>query len=66
MPKPFNLSSGTKRKMEETSTYVPMAQMIEQFERRTPQRYHLRSRNRDKGVCDLLVPALFVSGRHVT
>nr|XP_015220521.1 PREDICTED: targeting protein for Xklp2 [Lepisosteus oculatus] len=30
IPKPFNLSSGTKRKFEETA-YVPMAQQIEQF-----------------------------------
>uniref|UniRef100_A0A674N2Q1 TPX2 microtubule nucleation factor n=1 Tax=Takifugu rubripes TaxID=31033 RepID=A0A674N2Q1_TAKRU len=50
VPKPFNLSRGTKRKVDETSTYVPMAQLIEQFERRTPERYHLRSRkNQDKG-----------------
>lgn len=57
VPKPFNLSRGTKRKVEETSTYVPMAQLIEQFERRTPERYHLRSRkNQDKGVCVFLIP----------
>lgn len=52
VPKPFNLSRGTKRKVEETSAYVPMAQLIEQFQRRTPERYHLRSRKtQDKGMC---------------
>lgn len=66
VPKPFNLSRGTKRKVEETSTYVPMAQLIEQFERRTPERYHLRSRkNQDKGMCVFLI-LFFVSERHVT
>lgn len=50
MPKPFNLSRGTKRKAEETSTFVPMAQLIQQFQNRTPERYHLRSRkDQDKG-----------------
>uniref|UniRef100_A0A668AQS1 TPX2 microtubule nucleation factor n=1 Tax=Myripristis murdjan TaxID=586833 RepID=A0A668AQS1_9TELE len=44
VPKPFNLSTGNKRKVEESAAYVPMAQQIEQFERRTPTRYHLRSR----------------------
>ncbi|XP_051282337.1 targeting protein for Xklp2 isoform X1 [Dicentrarchus labrax] len=44
VPKPFNLSTGNKRKVEEQSSYVPMAQQIEQFEKRTPDRYHLRSR----------------------
>ncbi|XP_056588607.1 targeting protein for Xklp2 isoform X2 [Triplophysa dalaica] len=43
IPKPFNLSRG-KRKLEETGIYVPMAQQIEQFQKRTPTRYHLRSR----------------------
>ncbi|XP_012686461.2 targeting protein for Xklp2 isoform X2 [Clupea harengus] len=43
IPKPFNLSRG-KRKHEETAAYVPMAQKIEQYQRRTPTRYHLRSR----------------------
>ncbi|XP_069581306.1 targeting protein for Xklp2 isoform X1 [Brachyistius frenatus] len=45
VPKPFNLSTGTKRKGEEPAAYVPMAQQIEQFQRRTPTRYHLRSRS---------------------
>lgn len=47
VPKPFNLSTGNKRKTaaaEEGPTYVPMAQRIQQFEKRTPERYHLRSR----------------------
>lgn len=52
VPKPFNLSRGTKRKPEETSTFVPMAQLIQQFQNRTPERYHLRSRkDQDKGTC---------------
>lgn len=50
MPKPFKLSRATKRKVEETSTFVPMAQLIQQFQNRTPERYHLRSRKeQDKG-----------------
>lgn len=50
MPKPFNLSRGTKRKTEDTSTFVPMAQLIQQFQNRTPERYHLRSRkDQDRG-----------------
>lgn len=47
VPKPFNLSTGSKRKAAaavEESAYVPMAQRIQQFEKRTPDRYHLRSR----------------------
>ncbi|XP_036388071.1 targeting protein for Xklp2 [Megalops cyprinoides] len=48
VPKPFNLSGGTKRKHEETEAYVPMAQAIESFQRRTPARYHLRSRQREE------------------
>lgn len=43
IPKPFNLSRG-KRKHDETGVYVPMAQQVEQFQKRTPTRYHLRSR----------------------
>ncbi|XP_051947851.1 targeting protein for Xklp2 isoform X1 [Xyrauchen texanus] len=43
IPKPFNLSRG-KRKLEETGAYMPMAQQIELFQKRTPTRYHLRSR----------------------
>lgn len=44
IPKPFNLSKGTKRKMVEPAAFVPMAQQIAQFQKRTPERYHLRSR----------------------
>lgn len=44
VPKPFKLSRGNKRKVEDPSPYVPMAQRIEQYEKRTPDRYHLRSR----------------------
>ncbi|XP_064154226.1 targeting protein for Xklp2-like [Anguilla rostrata] len=43
IPKPFNLSVGKKRKHEESTVYVPMAQQIEQFQKRTPPRYHLQS-----------------------
>ncbi|XP_065817734.1 targeting protein for Xklp2 isoform X3 [Labrus bergylta] len=45
VPKPFNLSTGNKRRMGEPSAYVPMAQQIAQFQKRTPERYHLRSRS---------------------
>lgn len=44
VPKPFNLSAGHKSRKEEPASYVPMAQQIEQFQRRTPTRYHMRSR----------------------
>uniref|UniRef100_A0A3P8T9I6 TPX2 microtubule nucleation factor n=1 Tax=Amphiprion percula TaxID=161767 RepID=A0A3P8T9I6_AMPPE len=44
VPKPFNLSTGNKRKVGESDVYVPMAQQLEQFQKRTPTRYHLRSR----------------------
>ena len=51
VPKPFNLSKGNKRKVEEPSVYVPMAQQIQQFQKRTPDRYHLRSRkSQERGV----------------
>ncbi|XP_067303313.1 targeting protein for Xklp2 isoform X2 [Pseudorasbora parva] len=43
VPKPFKLSRG-KRKHDEEGAYMPMAQQIEQFQKRTPTRYHLRSR----------------------
>ncbi|KAJ8412323.1 hypothetical protein AAFF_G00145900 [Aldrovandia affinis] len=48
IPKPFNLSVATKRKHEESEAYVPMAQQIQQFQQRTPARYHLRSRQREE------------------
>ncbi|KAL2103812.1 hypothetical protein ACEWY4_000680 [Coilia grayii] len=44
VPKPFNLSHGGKRKHAESTSYMSMAQQIEQFQKRTPARYHLRSR----------------------
>lgn len=51
VPKPFNLSTGNKRKAEEASAYVPMAQQIEQFQKRTPTRYHMHSRrSQERGV----------------
>uniref|UniRef100_A0A1A8Q9Q3 TPX2, microtubule-associated, homolog n=1 Tax=Nothobranchius rachovii TaxID=451742 RepID=A0A1A8Q9Q3_9TELE len=42
IPKPFNFSGGHK-KVQEREDYVPMAQQVELFQRRTPTRYHLRS-----------------------
>uniref|UniRef100_A0A672YIN7 TPX2 microtubule nucleation factor n=1 Tax=Sphaeramia orbicularis TaxID=375764 RepID=A0A672YIN7_9TELE len=44
VPKPFSLSTGNKKNVEEPAAYVPMAEQIQQFYRRTPERYHLRSR----------------------
>ncbi|NXH75555.1 TPX2 protein, partial [Hydrobates tethys] len=50
IPKPFNLSHGNKRKIEETtSEYVSLAEQVEAFQKRTPSRYHLRSRKSDEG-----------------
>ncbi|KAM9648164.1 targeting protein for Xklp2 isoform 3-T9 [Morphnus guianensis] len=50
VPKPFNLSQGNKRKLEETtSEYVSLAEQVEAFQKRTPSRYHLRSRKSDEG-----------------
>ncbi|NWI89659.1 TPX2 protein, partial [Pitta sordida] len=49
IPKPFNLSQGNKRKLEETSEYVPFAEQVEAFQKRTPSRYHLRSRKSEDG-----------------
>ncbi|XP_065610419.1 targeting protein for Xklp2 isoform X1 [Cyrtonyx montezumae] len=50
VPKPFNLSTGNKRKLEDTSSeYVSLAQQVEAFQKRTPSRYHLRSRKSDEG-----------------
>lgn len=46
--KPFNLTHGKKRKFDEiASTYVPLAQQVEAFHKRTPNRYHLRSKKED-------------------
>ncbi|NXD86478.1 TPX2B protein, partial [Halcyon senegalensis] len=50
IPKPFNLSQGNKRKLEETtSEYVSLAEQVEAFQKRTPSRYHLRSRKSEEG-----------------
>ncbi|XP_010795046.1 LOW QUALITY PROTEIN: targeting protein for Xklp2 [Notothenia coriiceps] len=43
VPKPFNLSTGNKKKAEGPRADVPMGQ---QFQNRTPDRYHPRSRKR--------------------
>lgn len=60
VPKPFNLSTSNKRKTEEPAAYVPMAQQIEQFEKRTPERYHLRSRrSQERGAFVSLFTAEF-------
>ncbi|XP_033905623.1 targeting protein for Xklp2-A-like isoform X1 [Acipenser ruthenus] len=77
IPKPFNLSCGNKRKFEESSTteYVSMAQQIESFQKRTPARYHLRSRQREEQgpspvkniklkITDPKTPLLLARGRH--
>ncbi|KAM4562891.1 targeting protein for Xklp2 isoform 2-T2 [Odontesthes bonariensis] len=48
VPKPFNLSKGMKRKGEEPAAYVSMAQQVEQFQKRTPTRYHSR-RTQERG-----------------
>ncbi|NWY73211.1 TPX2B protein, partial [Erithacus rubecula] len=50
VPKPFNLSQGNKRKLEEgTKEYVSFAEQVEAFQKRTPPRYHLRSRKSEEG-----------------
>ncbi|NXD30741.1 TPX2B protein, partial [Spelaeornis formosus] len=50
IPKPFNLSQGNKRKLEEATTeYVSFAEQVEAFQKRTPPRYHLRSRKSEEG-----------------
>ncbi|XP_026718219.1 targeting protein for Xklp2 isoform X2 [Athene cunicularia] len=60
VPKPFNLSQGNKRKLEETtSDYVSLAEQVEAFQKRTPSRYHLRSRKSEEGP----VPGKLVKAR---
>ncbi|NXP69295.1 TPX2B protein, partial [Chloropsis cyanopogon] len=49
VPKPFNLSQGNKRKLEATTEYVSFAEQVEAFQKRTPPRYHLRSRKSEEG-----------------
>ncbi|XP_078507883.1 targeting protein for Xklp2-B-like [Lissotriton helveticus] len=47
VPKPFKLPKGNKRKLEEereSCDFVSTAQQVEAFFKRTPCRYHLRSR----------------------
>ncbi|KAM8775985.1 targeting protein for Xklp2 isoform 1-T3 [Rhynchonycteris naso] len=46
--KPFNLSQGRKRTFDEAAcSYTPIAQQVEAFYKRTPNRYHLRSKRDD-------------------
>ncbi|XP_056403985.1 targeting protein for Xklp2 isoform X2 [Hyla sarda] len=49
IPKPFNLSQGSnKRKHEETTAeYVSTAEQVLAFCKKTPQRFHLRSRQKE-------------------
>ncbi|KAM3921534.1 targeting protein for Xklp2 [Leptodactylus fuscus] len=48
IPKPFNLSQGNKRKLEEsTGEYISTAEQVLAFCKKTPQRFHLRSRKKD-------------------
>uniref|UniRef100_A0A8D2Q3Y1 TPX2 microtubule nucleation factor n=1 Tax=Varanus komodoensis TaxID=61221 RepID=A0A8D2Q3Y1_VARKO len=50
IPKPFKLSQGNKRKIEDVATeYVSLAQQVQNFQRRTPSRYHLRNRKEEEG-----------------
>ncbi|NWH67734.1 TPX2B protein, partial [Geococcyx californianus] len=57
VPKPFNLSQGNKRKLEETaSEYVSLAEQVEAFQKRTPSRYHLRSRKSDVCLLEFVGP----------
>ncbi|KAM4611071.1 targeting protein for Xklp2 isoform 2-T2 [Polymixia lowei] len=65
VPKPFNLSTGHKRKLDEPAAYVSMAQQIEQFQRRTPDRYHLRSRrSQDRGPSPVKSEQLRITQPH--
>ncbi|XP_077109192.1 targeting protein for Xklp2 isoform X2 [Ranitomeya variabilis] len=48
IPKPFNLSQSNKRKHEETTReYISTAEQVLAFCRKTPQRFHLRSRQKE-------------------
>ncbi|KAM4604557.1 targeting protein for Xklp2 isoform 2-T2 [Discoglossus pictus] len=50
VPKPFNLSQANKRKHEESDSgggFVSTAEQVLAFYKRTPARYHLRSRQKD-------------------
>lgn len=50
VPKPFNLSKSNKRKLDECTSvdYMSTAEQVMAFQKKTPQRFHLRSRQRDK------------------
>ncbi|XP_075427844.1 targeting protein for Xklp2 isoform X1 [Ascaphus truei] len=51
IPKPFNLSQGNKRKHDDESNsgqFISTAAQVQAFYRRTPSRYHLRSKQRDQ------------------
>ncbi|KAJ8258483.1 hypothetical protein COCON_G00174950 [Conger conger] len=48
VPKPFKLTVPAKRKHSEREAYVSMAEQVQQFQKRTPARYHLRSRQREE------------------
>ncbi|XP_058034462.1 targeting protein for Xklp2 isoform X2 [Ahaetulla prasina] len=59
IPKPFNLSSGKKRKLDEApANYVPLAQQVENFQKCTSERYHLRNRKEEEGSSKPLKPRL--------
>uniref|UniRef100_A0A8C6V738 TPX2 microtubule nucleation factor n=1 Tax=Naja naja TaxID=35670 RepID=A0A8C6V738_NAJNA len=59
IPKPFNLSCGKKRKLDEASAeYIPLAQQVEIFQKRTPQRYHLRNQKEEEGPSRPVKPQL--------
>ncbi|KAG8447264.1 hypothetical protein GDO86_014652 [Hymenochirus boettgeri] len=49
IPEPFNLSKGSKRKHEEAnaSEFISTAEQVLSFHKRTPSRYHLRSRQKE-------------------
>ncbi|XP_053309616.1 targeting protein for Xklp2 [Spea bombifrons] len=49
VPEPFNLSQGNKRKLEDSSAgeFVSTAEQVNAFHKRTPARYHLRSRQKE-------------------
>ncbi|XP_030068562.1 targeting protein for Xklp2 isoform X2 [Microcaecilia unicolor] len=48
-PKPFNLSQGKRKHEEETGycEFISTAQQVEAFYKRTPPRYHLRSKQKE-------------------
>ncbi|XP_070796375.1 targeting protein for Xklp2 isoform X1 [Pituophis catenifer annectens] len=59
IPKPFNLSCGKKRKLDEApAQYVPLAQQVENFQKCTSERYQLRSRKEEEGPSRPLKPRL--------